>query len=65
MTWARLAPLLAPPAPTSHDIGCEDEEDDEWFEDGDEGEPGHVCPDTAKSTTPLPDIAASPLSLTD
>jgi hypothetical protein len=63
MTWVRLAPLLAPPAPASHDIRCEDEEDDEWFEDGDESEPGHVRSDTVKSATPLPDIAASPLLL--
>lgn len=63
MTWARLAPLLAPPAPASHDIGCEEEEDDEWLEDGDESEPDHVRSDAAEAVTPLSDIAASPLLL--
>jgi hypothetical protein len=63
MTWARLAPLLAPPTPASHDIGFEDDEDDEWREDDDENKLGHVRSDAAKALTPLPDIAASPLLL--
>jgi hypothetical protein len=63
MTWARLAPLLAPPAPASHDIGCEEEEDDEWLEDGDESEPSRVLSDAAEAVASFPYIGASPLLL--
>jgi hypothetical protein len=61
MTWVRLAPLLAPPTPASHDLASEDE-DDAWLDD-DESEPGDVRSDAAELTTQLPDIAASALLL--